>query len=173
MELRWGSILIVGFLAVTLAGCGYHFSGSGSLPVGVSRVFITILENRTAETGVEITFTNDLIFEFTRSREENLAQGRSSADSILTGTIVSLNVENVSRSSVSTAVERQVTGTLNLRLESPDGRILWSSGNIVDRQTYTVVNGNKTATNQNKSDAIDELSKKIAESAFDRLTDDF
>ncbi len=160
-------------LVLLIAGCGYHFTGSGSLPAGVSRVFITIFENRSAETGVESTFTNDLIYEFTTNRLESLAQERSSADGILTGTIVSLNVENISRTTVSTAVERRVTGTLNLRLESPDGRILWSSGNVVERKAYAVVDGNKTATNQNKSDAILELSRRLAESAFDRLTDDF
>ncbi len=161
-----------GLMALFL-GCGYHFAGSGSFPAGVTRVFITILENRTSETGVETIFTNDLVYEFTRSRSESIAQERSSADGILTGTIERLSVNNVSRSSVSTAVERRVTGTLNLRLESPDGRILWSSGNIVERQAYAVVDGNKTATDQNKSDAIAELSSKLAESAFDRMTDDF
>lgn len=160
-------------LATLLVGCGYHFAGSGNFPAGVSRVFITILENRSGETGVESTFTNDLIYEFTRNREESLAADRSSADSILSGTIVRLAVENISRSSISKAVERRVTGTLNLRLESPDGRTLWASGNIVERQAYTVVNGNKTATDQNKSDAIAALSKKLAESAFNRLTDNF
>jgi outer membrane lipopolysaccharide assembly protein LptE/RlpB len=154
-------------------GCGYHFSGSGSLPAGVTRVFIAMLENRSAETGVETTFTNDLIYEFTRNRKEVLVQERSSADGILTGTIVSLAVNNISRSSVSTATERRVTGTLTLRLESPEGRILWASGNIVERQAYTVVDGNKTATDQNKSDAIAVLSSRLAESAFNRMTDDF
>ena len=156
-----------------LTACGYHFAGSGKFPAGVSRIFIAILENRSAETGVESTFTNDLIYEFTRNRPESLAQERSAADGILSGTIVSLPVENISRSSVSTGVERRVTGTLNLRLESPDGRILWSSGNIVERQSYAVVNGNKTATDQNKSDAIAVLSGKLAESAFSQLTDAF
>ena len=160
-------------MAVTLTACGYHFAGSGDFPAGVSRVFIPILENRSAVTGAESIFTNDLIYEFTRSRKESLAQDRSSADSILTGTIVSISVENISRSTVSTAVERRVTGILNLRLESPDGRILWASGNILERQAYSVVDGNKTATDQNKSDAIAAVSKKLAESAFNRLTDDF
>ena len=97
---------------------------------------------------MESLFTNDLIYEFTRNRKETLVQERSSADGILTGAIVSLFVDNISRSSVSTATERRVTGRLNLRLESPEGRILWSSGNIVERQAYTVVDGNKTATDQ-------------------------
>ena len=160
-------------LMLLLTACGYHFTGSGDFPAGVSRVFIPILENRSAVTGAESFFTNDLIYEFTRSRKESLAQDRSSADSILTGTIVTILVENIARSTVSTAVERRVTGILNLRLESPDGRILWASGNIVERQAYSVVDGNKTATDQNKSDAIAVVSKKLAESAFNRLTDDF
>jgi len=164
---------LVAVLALLLAGCGYHFAGSGSFPAGVSRVFIPMLENRSADTGAESVFTNDLIFEFTRNRPESLAQERSTADGILTGTIVALAVENISRSTVSTGVERRVTGILNLRLESPDGRILWSSGNIVERQTYGVVDGNKTATDLNRSAATAAVSQKIAESAFNRLTDDF
>ena len=167
----WGSL--VTFLAVIQAACGYRFAGNGSLPAGVTRVFVTVLENRSSETGIETIFTNDLIYEFTRNRKENLAQERSSADGILTGTIVRLSVQNVSRTSVSTAVERRVTGTLKLRLESPDGRILWSSGDIIERQAYEVVAGNKTATDQNKSDAIAVVSSRLAESAFNRLTDDF
>ncbi len=156
-----------------LCSCGYHFAGGGHLPAGVTRVYVTILENRTSETGVESTFTNDLIYEFTRSRKESLAPDRASADGILTGTVVSLAVENISRATVSTAVERRVTGTMQLRLESPDGRILWNSGAIVEREAYRVVVDDKTATDQNKSDAVAVLSRKMAESAFTRLTDDF
>ncbi len=66
-----------------------------------------------------------------------------------------------------------MTGILSLRLESREGRILWASGNIVERQAYSVVDGNKTATDRNKSDAIAVVSQKLAESAFNRLTDDF
>jgi hypothetical protein len=156
-----------------LTACGYHFAGSGRFPADVSRIFVTVIENRSVETGVESVFTNDLIDEFTRKRTASLAQERSAADGILTGTIVSLSVDNISRATVSRGVARRVTGILNLRLESPDGRTLWSSGNIIESQTYQVVSGNKTATDRNKSDAIAAVSKKAAESAFNRLTDDF
>ncbi len=162
-----------GILAAVISSCGYHFAGGGDFPAGVTRIFIPMLENRTSETGVERLFTNDLIYEFTRSREERLANERSTADGILTGTIVSLTVQNIARSSISSARERRVTGTLTLRLESPEGQKLWQSANIVEREAYTVVTENKTATDQNKSDAIAELSKKMAESAFTQLTDNF
>ena len=166
-------IVAGGLIAAILTACGYHFAGGGSYPAGVTRIFIPMLENRTSETGVERVFTNDLIYEFTRSRKDSLAKELSSANGILTGTISRLSVQNISRSSVSRAKERRVTGTLNLQLESPDGRILWKSGEIVEREAYEVVTENKTATDQNKSDAIAELSKKMAELAFTRLTDNF
>jgi len=151
----------------------YHFAGQGRLPAGVTHVFIPIFENRTAESGVESIFTNDLIYQFTRNRKESIAPDLDSADGILRGTVASLAVANVARASVSEATERQVTGTLRLQMESKDGRVLWSSGNIVDSYAYSVVDNDKTATDRNKSDAIAVVSKKIAESAFSRLTDDF
>jgi outer membrane lipopolysaccharide assembly protein LptE/RlpB len=160
-------------IVAMLTACGYHFAGGGKFPAGVTRIFIPMLENHTSETGVERVFTNDLIYEFTRSRKESLAKERATADGILIGTIVSLDVQNISRSSVSTAIERRVTGTLNLRLESPEGRVLWQAPGIVEREAYAVEDENKTATNQNKSDAIAEISKKMAESAFTQLTDNF
>lgn len=164
-------------LAVALAAyvyaCGYHFAGGGSLPAGVTRVFIPIFENRSSEYGVASVFTNDLIYEFTRSRKESLARDRSSADGILRGTIVVIAVENVSRATVNTATERRVTGIVRLQMESLDGRIRWSSGDIIESFVYSVVDGNKTATDQNKSEAIAVVSKRTAESAFTRLTDDF
>ena len=169
-------LVLMGLAAASMAclsGCGYHFSGGGNYPAGVSRIYITLLENRSAETGEESRFTNDLVYEFTRNRKESLVEERSAADGILTGTIVSLAVENVSRASISTAVERRVTGILNVQLASPDGRVLWSSGNIVEYQDYKVVSGDKTATDLNKSAAIGDVSRKVAESAFNRLTDDF
>jgi hypothetical protein len=166
------SWLALGVLAVALLSCGYHFSGGGSFPAGVNRIYITILENRSAETGVESTFTNDLIDEFTRKRKESIAAEQSAADGFLSGTIVRLSVENISRTSVAAAVERRVTGVLNLRLESPRGKLLWASGNIVERQAYGVA-ASKAETDRNKSAAIDAVSRKLAESAFNRLTDDF
>ena len=171
---RWtSSIIVVAVLLTTLSACSYRFAGSGRLPAGVSRVFVEILDNRSAETGVEQLFTNDLIGEFTRMNAGLLAPSREVADGILTGTIVRLSVGDLTRSSVSTSVEREVTGRLRLQLLSMDGRILWSSGDMVERQAFAVDAGDKSATDQNKTEAIAAISTKLAEYAFSRLTADF
>lgn len=170
MGFRWMAVAALGLLV----GCGYQFAGSGSLPAGVSQVFIPVMQNRSAETGVEQIFTNDLIDEFTRRRKESLAISRASADGILLGTVVSLNVINIARSTVSTATARRLVAQVSLRLEAPDGRLLWSSGAIVDQQTFEVTVGqDRTALDLRKGEAIVAVSRKIAESAFFRLTDDF
>lgn len=172
MYWRSKQILILGSVFLLIA-CGYHFAGSGSFPGGVERIYITMLENRSSETGVESLFTNDLVYEFTRNRAAAIADSRETADAVLSGTIVSLKVHNISRIDISTAIERRVTGTVNLRLEGKDGRLIWTSGNLVAKEAFDVVAENKTATNQSKSDAIAEVSQKIAEAAFNRLTDNF
>ena len=173
MNRRLLFLILIALFFTCILSCGYRFAGSGRYPSDVERIFITILENKTAETGVETTFTNDLIYEFTRNRKESLAPDRSTADAVLTGTISRLAVDNITRTSASTAVERRVTGTLRLQLKTLDGRLLWSSGGIVENQAYSVVSGNKTATDRNKAEAIAIVSQKLAESAFNRLTDDF
>lgn len=167
------SIIVVALSMATLSACGYRFAGEGRLPAGVSRVFVQVLDNRTAETGVEKLFTNDLIGEFTRMNQNMLAPGRDGADGILTGTIVRLSVGDLTRSSVSASVEREVIARVRLRLTSVDGRILWSSGDMIERQSYAVVQGDKSATDQNKTTAIAAISTKLAESAFSRMTADF
>lgn len=164
---------LVAVLLIAMAGCGFRFAGQGRLPAGVSRVFVAVLDNRTTVTGLEGIFTNDLIDEFTRRREESLERDRSRADAVLTGTIVRLAEDSVARTSVSMAAERRVAGTVNLRLESQQGRVLWSSGNMVERQDYAVVEGDDAATDRNRSAAIAALSRRLAETAFNRLTDDF
>lgn len=164
---------LVAVLLIAMAGCGYRFAGQGQLPAGVSRVFVDILDNRTTVSGLERMITNDLIDEFTRRREESLEGDRSQADAVLTGIIVRLTEDSVARTSISAAAERRVAATVNLRLESPDGRVLWSSGNVVERQDYAVVEGDETATDRNRSAAIAALSRRLAETAFNRLTDDF
>lgn len=173
MKSRWTPILVAATLVLVTA-CGYHFAGSGSFPGGVTRIFIPMLNNRTSEIGVESRFTNNLIYEFTRNHKEAVAKDRASADAILRGTIVSISVDNISRSSVSNAIERRVTAVLSLRLVSTaDGKTLWASGNLSERQAYTVTSGSKTATDQNKTEAIAEVSRKLAESAYSLLTDNF
>ena len=151
--------------------CGYRFAGSGTLPEGVRRISVDIIKNNTAETGLGNTFTNDLIYEFTRSGR-TVYPDKENAQAVISGTIRSIGISSAVRSVSTSSIERRVTITADLKLTATDGRVIWSVNGISQNQTYGV-DEDKQTTEENKRDAIEYVSKRLAESVLRRLTDDF
>ena len=156
---------------MSFSACGYRFVGSGSFPAGIKSVCIPILENRTSETGMENILTNDLIYELTRDKKVSLTS-RDQADALLSGVIKSMSIETISRTGTHSSLERRVKVTVDLKLTSPDGRVIWSARGVSANEAYDVM-PDKLATQQNRRNAISVLSKRLAERVYGRITDDF
>ncbi len=167
----FGLLILSGIFAMITA-CGYQFAGRGDLPGGIETLSVRILENRTSETGVEITFTNSLINELNRRRRGSVVEG-ASAQGVLQGTIQSIVWDTVARTGVKTAAERRVYATIALNLTDLEGNELWKRASIRAEQAYAVVDGDKSATENNRRRAITTLSEKMAEEVYRRLTDKF
>lgn len=166
-----GIVAMVLFMA--LAACGYHFTGVGlKAPEGVSTIAITVLENRTSESGLERVFTNDLAYEFTRSKVLHVVE-KDTADAVLSGIIKSMGVETISHTASYDSGERRVTITLNLTLKSRDGKVLWSDTALSDREAFEVLPDDKIATNRNRRVAIEAISERLAEKAHNRILTGF
>jgi len=164
-------IWLVLFIGVFFSACGYRFSGSGKLPSGVQTIFIEVLKNRTVETGYESTVTNDLIYEFTRNGR-TVEKSRDHTDAFLTGVIESKDVRTISRQGQLKPLERRVQITISLKLTDRDDTVIWSRSGISDSEAYDV-GANNQITEQNKRHALEILSKRLAETAYNRLTDNF
>lgn len=156
---------------MSFSACGYTFVGSGSFPAGIKSVCIPILENRTSETGMENILTNDLIYELTRDKKVSLTS-RDQADALLSGVIKSMSIGTISRTGTHSSLERRVRVTVDLKLTSPDGRVIWSARGVSANEAYDVM-PDKLATEQNRRNAISVLSKRLAERVYGRITDDF
>ena len=165
-------LLILAGIAAMCTACGYQFAGRGDLPGGIQTLSVRILENRTSETGVEITFTNALINELNRRRRGSVVKG-ASAGGVLQGTIESIVWDTVARTGTISAAERRVYATVALVLKDMDGNELWKRDGIRAEQAYAVVEGNKSATESNRRRAITTLSEQMAEEVYRRLTDKF
>ena len=164
--------MAVWLLAATqLTGCGYRFAGGGGLPENIRRVSVSILENRTVETGLENTLTNDLIYELTRSPQAEVT-GASSAQARISGIIRSLSTSTVTHSDLNTSQERRVTLVVDLTLTRSDGQKIWQRQGIAANETFSV-GGNKIATERNRREALKSLSKRLAERLFASMTDRF
>lgn len=151
--------------------CGYRFAGSGNLPEGVQRISVDIIKNNTAEVGLGNTFTNDLIYEFTRSGR-TVYPNHESAEAVLSGTIRTIGISSAVRSDSTSSTERRVTITADIKLTANDERVIWSAKGISQNQTY-IVEEDKQATEENKSDAIEYVSKRLAEYVIRSMADDF
>jgi hypothetical protein len=171
LQIKRKALWIILVVWVVFSACGYRFAGSGSFPAGIKTISIAIFENRTAETGLENTITNDLIYEVTRSKEAALIR-KDKAEANLSGVIVSTQTGSISRSSVDTSLERRVTVTLQLKLTNTSGTIIWSAKRVSESEAYVVEN-DKQGTEQNRQDAISRASKRLAEKIYNRLTEDF
>lgn len=154
-----------------LSACGYRFAGSGRLPDGVQTIGVQMLTNRTAESGLETQVTNALIDELTRRRQSSVVDV-DQADAVLSGTIDSLATETLSRSGLLTATERRLVITASLVLKDRHGEILWQRSRLRAEQAYAVTT-DVTQSERNRRLAIGDVARRLAEYAYERLTDTF
>ena len=134
-------------------------------------VAVTVLENRTAESGIEMTFTNDLTYEFTRSKVLRVVDEKK-ADAVLSGTITALRVQTISYTANYGSDERRVRVTLSLSLKSRDGKVLWSDPALEGIEEFKVAD-DKYVTDRNRREAIKTISERIAERVHNRILQDF
>ncbi len=170
-EIKKTAIALVVFAA--LAGCGYHFKGTGlKAPEGVRTIAITMLENRTSESGIETVFTSDLAYEFTRSKVLRVVD-KNTADAVLSGRVASLTVDTISHTASYYSDERRVTITLDLALKRADGKVIWSDSALSDKEAFKV-DSSRPETEKNRRKAIkDYISKRLAEKIHNRILSDF
>jgi hypothetical protein len=131
-----------------------------------------VLENKSSESGIENTVTRNLINEFTLRQKRSLVGKVDQADSILSGTVSRIRFHTISAKGKDSARERRVTVSVSLNLADREGNVLWAAKNLSDNETYNVVE-DKNETERNKRVAIERASKKVAERALNRMTDDF
>lgn len=159
-------------IGILVCACGYRFPGGGEIPGGIKNVSIPLFINRTNEVGLENIITNDLTNEFIIRRKEALADDDQMADGILRGEIVSVQTRTISQTGAGGSVEREVIVRVDLRLSDSADQIKWVSRNIAARETY-YVGGNSVETDLRRFVAIEELSTRLAENIFNRLTENF
>ena len=158
-------------LLLTLSACGYRFSGGGALPGGVQRVALGIFDNSSGETGVEGILSNDIVYEFTRNGKDFIRRSET-ADAILSGSILSVSTRSISRESIHNVQERRVSVAVSLKLTDLDGAIVWQAPALSENEEYEV-DDDKGVTEQNKREAIQKLSRRLAEKAYYQMTDNF
>ena len=145
------------------AGCGYHFAGTGGQAPGeIQSIAIDVLENRTAEIGLETTFTNAIINEFVRWKKIPV-KPRKEAEAVLAGSIARINTREVSHFSKEKTATTRVTITLALTLKRIEtDEVLWKTKNLSYFDDY-VETGNALNTAILRRDSLRKIAEFLAE----------
>lgn len=161
------------FLAMVfiVSGCGYRLSNGGALPGHVTRVAVTMFQNRSFETGAETIFTAALIKELVQ-KSDAMVVDKSKADAVISGTIRSITINALARTSDDTVVERQVSAVLDLDLIDTKGKILWSVHNFSASDVFTVASSN-VLDESSKREAIGKIATRVSERIIGRMRDQF
>jgi len=169
LEKKYAWALI--FLLLSFSACGYRFAGSGNLPLGISSIHVNMFANNSRETGFENVITNDIIYEFTRKKKDSITKS-DQADGILTGLVSSIRTDTIAREDAGTSLTRRITVSVNVKLTDRHGTVVWSEDNITESEAFDVVSGN-VANELRRKDVLNNISKRLAEKIFNRLTEDF
>ncbi len=171
--MRKALILLAVMAALGLSACGYSFRGKqNNLPSDVRTIAIPMLENRTGELRIESIFTDEIIFQFTKSQMLRVTS-EGQADAVLKAYIRKVDTEDVSLTRSTTSNQRRLWVTVSAQLmRRRDGKVLWEDKALEQNRTFAV-SGSVQATDLAKQLAYKDLAKDLAQTLHDRVFENF
>lgn len=154
-----------------VTACGYRLEGGGYINKGVSRVAVTVFENRSSETLAGVSFTNQLIQEI-QAKTDTVVVDADKTTRKIVGTVNSITFSALARTTTETVVERQVTAVVDIQLVGPGGEIIWSVKNMAVTESYQV-KSNRVDDTVNKQAALDKIALRTAEKVIGQMMNDF
>ena len=154
-----------------VTACGYRLEGGGYINKDVSRVAVTVFENKSLETLAGVSFTNQLIQEI-QSKTDTVVVDSAKTSRKIVGRVNAITFSVLARTSTETVVERQVTAVVDIQLVGPDGQILWSVKNMTATESYKV-ESDKAVDKVNKQKAVDKIALRTAERVVSQMMSDF
>lgn len=171
--MRKAFIPMMVILALALTACGYSFRGKqNNLPADVRTIAIPVLENRTGELRIERIFTDEIIFQFTKSQMVRVTS-EGQADATLKAFIKRVDTEDVALTKAVTSSQRRLWVTISAKLtHNRDGRVLWEDRALEGNRVFTV-SSSIQATDLAKQQAFTDLAKEMAQTLHDRVFENF
>lgn len=158
-------------LVLALSSCGYRFAVGTKLPGGIKKLGIQMFENKSRESGYEVVMTNALIEEFL-SKSSDTYSSLEKADGFIKGEISRIDIKGVTHSNPDIATERKVVVFLDVNLVEKSGKLVRQLAKLTDEETYKV-SESRTTTELNKQAALLLVSKRLSETVYEKLNEDY
>ena len=168
-----GALLFSLAILLSLPGCGYHFAGTGGqVPGNINSIAVDVLENRTAQVGIEAIFTDAILTQFIRWKRLPV-KPHNEAEAFLGGSIARISTEVASHRRPEKTLETRVTVTLALTLKRAEtNEILWENPSLSYFEEY-VETGDALLTARLRREAIREIADFLAEKIYNDIFEGF
>ena len=142
------------------------------MPEDVRSVALTSFVNNTYDAEIELLISSALSGEFSKgSRLTVLPEEK--ADTIITGTILSIDDRPVSFSASDVAAEYRLTVRLDAMLSRKGGDVIWKGKGLSEVEDYQSVPGDVEATEKNRYEARQRLAAEMADLVYESLFEGF
>lgn len=129
------------------------------------------MENKSSESSASVAFTNALIREIIEKTDTKVVDA-SEASMVLKGSVNSIIFSTLSRATSESAVERNVSASIDIKLLDRNGTIVWSVKGVSSDAAYTV-SEDAIADETNKREAIDIIADRSAEKVVNKMATNF
>jgi len=131
-------VLAMFVILLQLSGCGYTFSGGGSvLPPEIKRVAIPLVENTSTETGLTTIVTEALRDQFERYGVLSVVEEPKDADAVLNARILKVRRATSTVSARDDgALQQDTSMIMAAELRRTDGPVLWRNKRIVVTKVF-------------------------------------
>lgn len=160
--------LAVFCVMILVGGCGYRFSPGGEqIAPEIRRVYVDAFTNDTGEAYVEDYIRNGFIDQFRRSSRFRIADGKDTADAVLTGGIRNIVVTPLASDAYDRATANRILMIVSIRFqEKQGGKVIYANPALAGEQSFLADPGNVSAGLANKTAALQRLSLDLSEKGF-------
>ena len=118
-------------------GCGYHFSGGGTLPQGVQKISLAEIDNQTLEVGTEKQLQWALEQEFRKRGDAIVDEG---GEGVLNVTMRQIDLRPLSFDRRDQVLEYEIVLLLDVQLTHREtGKLLWQANNMRVTTDYDAI----------------------------------
>jgi outer membrane lipopolysaccharide assembly protein LptE/RlpB len=147
---------------LTLAGCGYHATGRGSLPTSIHSIAVPAFDSQSRTYKVEQLLTTAVVREFVTRTNYRISSNAEDADAVLKGIVTSASIAPLTFDPTTGRISSAlVVVGMRVSLADRKGKVLYENNQYVFRQQYQV-SREVSSFFEEESPAVERLSRDFA-----------
>ncbi|MBT5877372.1 MAG: hypothetical protein HOH43_28385 [Candidatus Latescibacteria bacterium] len=154
------SVLIFSFVAIAF-GCSHYSTSSRSLPSHIRTIAIPLFQNATVENGIIEPLTDAIVSKFVTDNQLKVVDSRD-ADSIISGTVVTVREESVSFEQDVDTRETRLWIVASVRYEDVrQNSVIWEDLDMRAWGVFEIASGTTEDRNEGVEQAVARMADDI------------